>query len=126
MLLEAQKGPISLQEALRVQAGNHQSQQDELRGIIGNLRDALVDRPTPPKEEDRSGEDNTTGAPTPLLALIPQVCAASLLSLKWKPRRFFFISREKRNAMLPLSHSHVPVCLIDLVKCFSYLVLYST
>lgn len=41
LLLEAQKGPESLQEALRVQAGNHRSQQDELRSLIDNLRVAL-------------------------------------------------------------------------------------
>lgn len=38
MLLEAQKGPENLQEALRVQAGNHRSQQKELRTIIEDLR----------------------------------------------------------------------------------------
>lgn len=41
MLLEAQKGPESLQEALRVQAGNHRSQQEELRAIIDSLQLAL-------------------------------------------------------------------------------------
>ncbi|XP_044066074.1 mitochondrial potassium channel [Siniperca chuatsi] len=41
LLLEAQKGPESLQEALRVQAGNHRSQQDELRTLIDSLRVAL-------------------------------------------------------------------------------------
>lgn len=43
MLLEAQKGPESLQEALKVQAGNHRSQQEELRTIIGSLRLTLND-----------------------------------------------------------------------------------
>ncbi|XP_029358450.1 mitochondrial potassium channel isoform X2 [Echeneis naucrates] len=43
LLLEAQKGPESLQEALRVQAGNHRSQQDELRMLIDSLRVALSD-----------------------------------------------------------------------------------
>ncbi|KAF3690291.1 Coiled-coil domain-containing protein 51 [Channa argus] len=38
LLLEAQKGPESLQEALRVQAGNHRTQQDELQTIIDSLR----------------------------------------------------------------------------------------
>ncbi|CAI5687267.1 unnamed protein product [Oreochromis niloticus] len=41
LLLEAQKGPESLQEALKVQAGNHRSQQDELRTLIDSLRVAL-------------------------------------------------------------------------------------
>ncbi|XP_053725056.1 mitochondrial potassium channel [Synchiropus splendidus] len=44
LLLEAQKGPESLQEALRVQAGNHRSQQDELRTIIDSLRVTLHER----------------------------------------------------------------------------------
>lgn len=47
MLLEAQKGPESLQEALRVQAGHHRSQQEELRAIIGDLRLTLNDPSTP-------------------------------------------------------------------------------
>lgn len=41
LLLEAQKGPESLQEALKIQAGNHRSQQDELRTLIDSLRVAL-------------------------------------------------------------------------------------
>lgn len=41
LLLEAQKGPESLQEALKVQAGNHRSQQDELRTLIDNFKVAL-------------------------------------------------------------------------------------
>ncbi|XP_026161696.1 mitochondrial potassium channel [Mastacembelus armatus] len=41
LLLEAQKGPESLQEALRVQAGNHRSQQDELQTLINSLRVTL-------------------------------------------------------------------------------------
>ncbi|KAM9859339.1 mitochondrial potassium channel [Aulostomus maculatus] len=43
LLLEAQKGPESLQEALKVQAGNHRSQQEELRTLIDNLRLTLED-----------------------------------------------------------------------------------
>ncbi|KAK5873136.1 hypothetical protein PBY51_013777 [Eleginops maclovinus] len=43
LLLEAQKGPESLQEALVVQAGNHRLQQDELRSLIDSLRLALSD-----------------------------------------------------------------------------------
>lgn len=46
MLLEAQKGPESLQEALKVQAGNHRSQQKELRTIIDDLRLTLNDTST--------------------------------------------------------------------------------
>ncbi|KAG7226652.1 hypothetical protein INR49_001822 [Caranx melampygus] len=56
LLLEAQKGPESLQEALRVQAGNHRSQQDELRTLIDSLRVTLSDAFT-----QRGGK----GSPTP-------------------------------------------------------------
>lgn len=48
LLLEAQKGPESLQEALKVQAGNHRSQQDELRTLIDSLRAAVTSGPQEP------------------------------------------------------------------------------
>lgn len=38
LLLEAQKGPENLQEALRIQASNHRTQQDELGSLIGQMR----------------------------------------------------------------------------------------
>lgn len=44
LLLEAQKGPASLQEAIKVQARSHQSQQEELRGLIDMLRLAITNR----------------------------------------------------------------------------------
>ena len=47
LLLEAQKGPESLQEALKVQAGNHRLQQDEFRSLIDSLRLALSDAFSP-------------------------------------------------------------------------------
>ncbi|CAN9512619.1 unnamed protein product [Ophioblennius macclurei] len=43
LLLEAQKGPESLQEALKLQAGSHRSQQAELQALIDSLRVALSD-----------------------------------------------------------------------------------
>lgn len=73
MLLEAQKGPESLQEALRVQAGNHRSQQEELRAIISSLRVAAGNGqvPAPPEAlgDPRGGE----GARALLEALPPQM-----------------------------------------------------
>lgn len=67
-MLEAQKGPESLQEALRVQAGNHRLQQDELRTLIDSLRLTLNDVFT-----KRGGVLQDKGGPTsdtvPLLAL---------------------------------------------------------
>ncbi|XP_020777747.1 mitochondrial potassium channel [Boleophthalmus pectinirostris] len=41
LLLEAQKGPENLQEALRVQATNHRTQQDELGSLINQMRLSL-------------------------------------------------------------------------------------
>ncbi|XP_043078632.1 mitochondrial potassium channel [Puntigrus tetrazona] len=41
LLLEAQKGPVSLQEAIKVQASMHKMQQDELSNLIESLRAAL-------------------------------------------------------------------------------------
>uniref|UniRef100_A0A9J7XX77 Coiled-coil domain containing 51 n=2 Tax=Cyprinus carpio TaxID=7962 RepID=A0A9J7XX77_CYPCA len=41
LLLEAQKGPVSLQEAIKVQASMHKLQQDELSNLIDSLRTAL-------------------------------------------------------------------------------------
>ncbi|XP_037621608.1 LOW QUALITY PROTEIN: mitochondrial potassium channel [Sebastes umbrosus] len=66
LLLEAQKGPESLQEALRVQAGNHHSQQGELRTLIDNLRLALNDAFT---QRDLVLQDKR--APTPNSPTVP-------------------------------------------------------
>ncbi|XP_018518804.1 mitochondrial potassium channel [Lates calcarifer] len=67
LLLEAQKGPESLQEALRVQAGNHRSQQDELRTLIDSLRLTLNDAFTQ-KGDVLQGKG---GGPTPDLPAVP-------------------------------------------------------
>ncbi|XP_070702901.1 mitochondrial potassium channel [Pempheris klunzingeri] len=68
LLLEAQKGPESLQEALKVQAGNHHSQQDELRGLIDSLRVTLSDAFSQRDPQDKRGR--TRDSPTvPLSAL---------------------------------------------------------
>ncbi|KAG1946318.1 mitochondrial potassium channel [Pimephales promelas] len=40
LLLEAQKGPVSLQEAIKVQASMHKLQQDELSNLIDSLRES--------------------------------------------------------------------------------------
>ncbi|XP_077459271.1 mitochondrial potassium channel [Stigmatopora argus] len=69
LLLEAQKGPETLQEALRVQAGNHRSQQEELAALIHGLRAAVP----------RGPETGLTEAPPPqetgpiLATLSPQM-----------------------------------------------------
>ncbi|XP_035245046.1 mitochondrial potassium channel [Anguilla anguilla] len=68
LLLEAQKGPVSLQEAIRVQAGMHKAQQEELRGLIDSLSGVLRDKRT--EEEDRT-------APGPALAPSPTLTPQS-------------------------------------------------
>ncbi|XP_041810399.1 mitochondrial potassium channel isoform X2 [Chelmon rostratus] len=70
LLLEAQKGPESLQEALKVQAGNHRSQQDELRTLIDSLRVALNDTVTQTDIILQNKQGPTPDSPTvPLSAL---------------------------------------------------------
>ncbi|XP_030275744.1 mitochondrial potassium channel [Sparus aurata] len=70
LLLEAQKGPESLQEALRVQAGNHRSQQGELRLLIDSLRGALNDTFTQRDIVLQDKRGPTSDSPTvPLSAL---------------------------------------------------------
>lgn len=44
LLLEAQKGPASLQEAIKIQAISHKTQQDELQGLIDMLKLAITNR----------------------------------------------------------------------------------
>lgn len=71
LLLEAQKGPESLQEALKVQAGNHRSQQDELRGLIDSLRVTLNDAYTQRDIVLQDKQGRTPDSPTvPLSALL--------------------------------------------------------
>lgn len=70
LLLEAQKGPESLQEALKVQAGNHRSQQNELRALIDTFKVALSDASAQRDivlQDQRSG--NPTSSSVPLSAL---------------------------------------------------------
>ncbi|XP_047203538.1 mitochondrial potassium channel [Girardinichthys multiradiatus] len=63
LLLEAQKGPESLQEALKVQAGNHRSQQDELRVLIDSLRVTLTEAFTERNSAPQGKEIPTTASP---------------------------------------------------------------
>ncbi|KAJ8260333.1 hypothetical protein GJAV_G00179750 [Gymnothorax javanicus] len=70
LLLEAQKGPASLQEALKEQAGMHHAQQGELRGLIDTLGGLLRDSRA---KLDRTGPAPTVPSPAP----IPQSPAPS-------------------------------------------------
>lgn len=54
LLLEAQKGPISLQEAIHEHASVHQDQQRDLGELILSLRD-MVPTVLPPSQETQSG-----------------------------------------------------------------------
>ncbi|XP_043977076.1 mitochondrial potassium channel [Gambusia affinis] len=63
LLLEAQKGPESLQEALKVQAGNHQTQQDQLGELIDSLRVTLADAFTPSNSAPQGKGGPTTASP---------------------------------------------------------------
>lgn len=70
LLLEAQKGPQSLQEALKVHAGNHRFQQDELRSLIDSLRLALNDAFTQKNAFLQESGNPTANSPSvPLSAL---------------------------------------------------------
>ncbi|TRY74119.1 hypothetical protein DNTS_026668 [Danionella cerebrum] len=44
LLMEAQKGPVSLQEAIKVQESINKTQQDELKNLINSLRESLRDK----------------------------------------------------------------------------------
>ncbi|TDH14561.1 hypothetical protein EPR50_G00045010 [Perca flavescens] len=70
LLLEAQKGPESLQEALRVQAGNHRYQQDELQALINSLRVALDDAFTQRDPVPQDKRAPTPVSPTVLLSAL--------------------------------------------------------
>ncbi|KAG7318987.1 hypothetical protein KOW79_017461 [Hemibagrus wyckioides] len=48
LLLEAQKGPANLQEAIKVQASSHKSQQEELRGLIDTLKASITNQTEQP------------------------------------------------------------------------------
>ncbi|KAL0977943.1 hypothetical protein UPYG_G00163600 [Umbra pygmaea] len=66
LLLEAQKGPVSLQEAIRVQAGMHRTQQNELKGLIDTLRVTLNSKsPLVQKQNQAKDVVKTVVAPAP-------------------------------------------------------------
>uniref|UniRef100_UPI003AAFE330 mitochondrial potassium channel n=1 Tax=Centroberyx gerrardi TaxID=166262 RepID=UPI003AAFE330 len=78
LLLEAQKGPESLQEALRVQAGNHRSQQDELQSLIDGLRVTLKDGFAPRDGADGQGRQGPAPSPAaPPLSAFTELSVSS-------------------------------------------------
>lgn len=77
LLLEAQKGPESLQEALRVQAGNHRSQQGELRTLIDSLRVTLNDANLQRDLVQQDKRGVTAGPPTVPLSAIKDLHLSS-------------------------------------------------
>lgn len=77
LLLEAQKGPESLQEALRVQAGNHRSQQGDLRTLIDSLRVTLSDANLQRDGVQTDKRGVTAGSPTVPLSAIKDLRLSS-------------------------------------------------
>lgn len=63
LLLEAQKGPISLQKAIHEHASVHQGQQKDLGELILALK-SMVPAVLPQKQDLRGGESGTAGAVT--------------------------------------------------------------
>uniref|UniRef100_A0A8C6WQX8 Coiled-coil domain containing 51 n=1 Tax=Neogobius melanostomus TaxID=47308 RepID=A0A8C6WQX8_9GOBI len=63
LLLEAQKGPENLQDALRIQASNHRTQQDELGSLIGQMRLALRGFTTSGKTTEAAPQTQPDPAP---------------------------------------------------------------
>lgn len=57
LLLEAQKGPASLQEVIRDQASIHKSLEEELQSLIGSLKNILADL------SERTNKDQPSPAP---------------------------------------------------------------
>ncbi|KAG9340599.1 hypothetical protein JZ751_021154 [Albula glossodonta] len=85
LLLEAQKGPVSLQEAIKVQASLHKSQQLELRGLIDSLSGILQGRRT---EEDRAAKAEPVPAPNPVVhSISPSAFESALKELQLSTQR---------------------------------------
>ncbi|XP_023651095.1 mitochondrial potassium channel [Paramormyrops kingsleyae] len=72
LLMEAQKGPVSLQEAIKEQAAVHKGQQEELRALIGTLREAVPER-TLERSKASSYPATTSSPPTPLPSAIQSI-----------------------------------------------------
>ncbi|CAL9707445.1 unnamed protein product [Knipowitschia caucasica] len=64
LLLEAQKGPENLQEALRVQASNHRTQQDELGALIHQMRLSLHSLTTDDKTTESTPQSQSNAVST--------------------------------------------------------------
>ncbi|KAL7837639.1 hypothetical protein SRHO_G00273500 [Serrasalmus rhombeus] len=67
LLLEAQKGPVSLQEVIKIQASLHKNQQEELRGLIDTLRAAVKNGP----DELQTVKRVSVPVPLPVPAAVP-------------------------------------------------------
>ncbi|XP_041743207.1 mitochondrial potassium channel [Coregonus clupeaformis] len=71
LLLEAQKGPVSLQEAIKVQASMHKIQQEELRGLIDTLRVTLQHRAAQAEKEKDVKKPVAAPVPVPEPIVVP-------------------------------------------------------
>ncbi|XP_024240270.1 mitochondrial potassium channel [Oncorhynchus tshawytscha] len=71
LLLEAQKGPVNLQEAIKVQASMHKSQQEELRGLIDTLRTILQHRAAQAEKDVKKPVAGPVLVPEPIVVPPP-------------------------------------------------------
>ncbi|XP_030633663.1 mitochondrial potassium channel [Chanos chanos] len=78
LLLEAQKGPVSLQEAIKVQASLHKSQQDELRGLIDALRSTVKDKVDEASKVKPVPAPAPVPVPAPAVVPLPETSASDL------------------------------------------------
>lgn len=67
LLLEAQKGPVSLQEAIREQASSYSLQQRDLRDLVADLK-GLVQAGTAPSSLSQAGSSPTRDRDTDVLS----------------------------------------------------------
>ncbi|XP_029630134.1 coiled-coil domain-containing protein 51 [Salmo trutta] len=71
LLLEAQKGPVNLQEAIKVQASIHKTQQEELRGLIDTLRATLQHRAAQAEKDVKKPLAGLVPVPEPIVVPPP-------------------------------------------------------
>ncbi|XP_036387607.1 mitochondrial potassium channel [Megalops cyprinoides] len=108
LLQEAQKGPVSLQEAIKVQASLHRSQQQELKDIIDTLRGALQDKRT---EEDRAAKALPVPAPATISQSPPPSAFDSAL-------RELMLSTQKAHTLVEglqpqMAHLEQSMCKVE-------------
>ncbi|XP_066526517.1 mitochondrial potassium channel [Hoplias malabaricus] len=94
LLLEAQKGPASLQEAIKSQASLHKNQQEELKGLIDTLRGAVKNG----AEEMRSIKP--VSVPVPVTAQMPIAVPPSTPSASEETVKEILLQSQKAQALM--------------------------